>query len=104
MACALWISATAIDMRKHLVAAAVATVAFAGASAFAWDGYDYENGASVEIQKGNLVRPGRDIEIYDYNKGEYREVTVESIRRVGRSVEIEVTDNETGETRTLDMD
>lgn len=73
-------------------------------SAHAWSGYDYDSGSHVDIEKGNLVRSGRDIEIYDYSKGEYRDVTVESINRRGTNVEVEVTDNETGETRTLDMD
>ena len=31
--------------------------------ALAWDGYDYESGSYVEIESGNLVRPGEDIEI-----------------------------------------
>jgi hypothetical protein len=73
-------------------------------SAWAWDGYDYESGTSVEIDKGNLVRRGKEIEFYDYNAGEYRTGEIESIRRSGRSVEVEVLDNETGEIRTFDMD
>lgn len=72
--------------------------------AHAWSGFDYDKGAYVDIEKGNLVRSGKDIEIYDYDAGEYRDVNVESIRRIGGRVEVEVTDNETGETRTLDMD
>ena len=35
---------------------------------------------------------------------EYVDVEVQSIRRVGSKVEVEVTDNETGEDRTLEMD
>ncbi len=31
---------------------------------FAWEGYDYETGDYIEIEKGNLVRSGEDIEIY----------------------------------------
>lgn len=74
------------------------------ANAYAWDGYDYEKGAYVEIDKGNLVRSGNDIEIYDYSDGSYKDVTVESITRYGNTVEVEVTDNETGESRTIEMD
>ena len=40
----------------------------------AWDGYDYEKGAFVEIGKGNLVRSGQEIEIYDYSTSEYKDV------------------------------
>lgn len=72
-------------------------------SAFGWNGYDYENSTYVEIEKGNLVRRGREIELYDYQRG-YINVEVESIRRVGSKVEVEVTDLETGELRTLEMD
>ena len=36
----------------------------------AWDGYDYDRGSYVEIGKGNLVRPGQDIErLFDVSCG-----------------------------------
>jgi hypothetical protein len=70
----------------------------------AWDGYDYDKGCYVEIEKGNLVREGETIEIYDYGDGEYKDVDVESIDRYGSTVEIEVYDSEAGETRTLEME
>jgi len=73
-------------------------------TASAWDGYDYESGSFIEIEKGQLVRTGRDIELFDYGRGEYIDVEVTSIRRTGRNVEIEVIDNETGEERILEMD
>lgn len=73
-------------------------------NAFAWDGYDYDKGTYVEIDKGNLVRKGSDIEYYDSNAGEYRTGEVQSIERSGSSVEVEVEDSETGETRTFEMD
>ncbi len=55
----------------------------------AWDGYDYESGSNVEIDKGNLVRPGQDIEIYDYGSGEYKDVEVQSISGSGSGAEVE---------------
>lgn len=70
----------------------------------AWDGYDYDRGSYVEIEKGNLVRPGQDIEIYDYGSGEYRDVEVESITGSGSGAEVEVYDYSTGEYRTLEME
>ncbi|MCZ6804092.1 MAG: DUF5334 family protein [Proteobacteria bacterium] len=73
-------------------------------SVLAWDGYDYESGSYVEIEGGNLVRPGQDIEIYDYGTGEYRDVEVQSITGSGSGAEVEVYDYNTGEYRTLDMD
>ena len=72
--------------------------------ALAWDGYDYEAGNFVEIEKDNLVRSGRDIEIYDYNSGEFHDVHVNDIDRYGSNVELDVYDYTTGQTRTLEMD
>lgn len=99
------ISAAAIiatsAMRTLLVAAALLGTVACG---FAWDGYDSDTGDAVEIEKGNLVRSGRDIEIYDYGAGEYRDVTVERIERWGSTVEVEVYDSESGEYRTFEMD
>jgi hypothetical protein len=71
--------------------------------AFAWDGIDVETGENVEIERGNLVRSGRDIEVYNHATGEYHEVTVEDIDRRGSAVEIEVYDYETGEYRTFEF-
>jgi hypothetical protein len=70
----------------------------------AWDGYDYDNSASVEIEKGNLVRSGNDIEFYDYGDGQYHEAEVQDINRSGSQVEVEVYDHESGEHRTLTME
>ncbi|MGB0218785.1 MAG: DUF5334 family protein [Sinimarinibacterium flocculans] len=69
-----------------------------------WDGTDLESGSSVEIESGNTVRTGNDIEFYDYGAGEYREGSVESINRYGSGVEVEVYDYESGEYRVLEMD
>ena len=52
-------------------------------TAFAWDGTDSESGADVEIERGTLVRSGRNIEYFDYRAGDYKSATVESIRRYG---------------------
>jgi len=87
-------------MRKVLFVA----ILFSAVPAFAWDGYDYEKGSYVEIEKGNLVRSGEEIEIYDYGDGEYKNVEVESITGSGSGAEVEVYDHDTGEHRTLDMD
>ena len=73
-------------------------------NANAWDGYDYEKGAYVEIEEGNLVREGATIEIYDYNDGEYKDVEVESVEKFGSTVEVEVYDTESDEHRILEME
>jgi len=61
-------------------------------SALAWNGYDYDKGSYVEINKENLVREGRDIEIYDYGTGEYKDVEIQSITESGSGAEVEVYD------------
>jgi hypothetical protein len=71
---------------------------------FGWEGYDYDSGSYVEIDRGNSVRAGRDIEIYDYKDGEYKDVEVQSVKRYGNNVEVEVYDYDAGEYRTLEMD
>lgn len=73
-------------------------------SANAWDGYDSDSGTSVEIGKGNLVRPGQDIEVYDSQDGEYKDVTVESVNDGYGAVDVEVYDNDSGEYKTYRMD
>lgn len=73
-------------------------------TSYAWDGYDYDRGSYVEIEKGNLVRPGEEIEYYDYGSGEYKYGDVESIDSYGSSVEVEVYDSDSGEYRTFEMD
>jgi len=69
----------------------------------AWDGYDYDKGNFIEIEKGNLVRRGRIIEIYDYDDGQYRYVVVERIQRIPGAVVLEVFDPETGKNRIFEM-
>ena len=71
--------------------------------AFAWEGYDYDSGNHVEIEKGNLVRKGKDIEFYDYGSGQYKEGEVQSVRGRGNKVEVEVIDSQTGDLRTFEM-
>jgi hypothetical protein len=73
-------------------------------AALAWDGYDADSGADVEIEKGNLVRRGQAIEFYDHDAGEYRSGSVDSIRSYGSHVEVEITDDENGESRTFEME
>ncbi len=73
-------------------------------SVSAWDGYDYTKGNYVEIDKGNLVRQGNEIEYYDYGTGEYKYGDVESVNSYGSSVGVESYDYNTDEYRTFEMD
>lgn len=70
----------------------------------AWDGTDTNTGASVEIDRGQLVRSGETIEVYDSNEGAYKTYDIDSISRTGGTVEIEATDTNSGDSTTLEMD
>ena len=91
-------------MNKVIAATVLAAFGVATTPASAWDGEDADSGASVEIESGNLVRTGNDIEMYDYDSGEYHDMSAESIQRSGSTVELEVYDYDSGEYRTLDME
>lgn len=71
--------------------------------AHAWDGTDSATGNNVEIERGQTVRRGRDVEYFDYGSGTYKTLDVDSVQRRGGSVEVEGTDND-GNSVTLDMD
>lgn len=71
---------------------------------YGWSGYDWNNGSFIEIEKGELVKEGEDIEIFDYGEGEYKNIEVDSMDKYGNHIEIEGEDIETGEIRTFDMD
>ena len=91
-------------MRVSVVALIAAMLTIAPMSgAIAWDGVDQKTGATVEIERGELVRSGRSIDVYDSEQG-YKTYDVENIQRFGRSVEIEVTDPSTGDTKVLEME
>lgn len=85
-------------MRKLLVAAAIC-VGLAG-PAYAWSGTD-QDGARVEIDPHQTIRPGLDIEIL--LDGEMRSLAVESLRRLEGGVLIEGRD-ENGNSITLKME
>jgi hypothetical protein len=83
--------------------ATIAAVLCLATPALAWDGTDANTGSDVEIGSGNLVRPGQSIEVYDYGTGEYRNVTVDDVTSYGGTVDVDVTDDNTGESTTLEM-
>lgn len=78
-------------------------IAIPATSALAWDGTD-SDGSSVEIDQGNRVRTGDSIDYHNYDDGEDHSATVDSVTRAGSSVEVAVTDDDSSESTTLDMD
>lgn len=92
--------------RKKMNILKIATVILVISSSincYAWDGFDYDSSTFIEIEKGNLVREGSDIEFYDYSDG-YKTGTVDSITKIGSRLEIEITEDQTGSSRTFEMD
>lgn len=89
---------------KKIVLAISCCILMSPAHALAWDGFDYESGNFVEIESGNLVRSGQEIEIFDYADGKYKDVEVVGIDRFGSRVDVEVYDPERDEFRTFEMD
>lgn len=71
--------------------------------AFSWSGYDWETNSYVDIGRGNLVRRGKEIEVFDYNTGEYKNYEVERVRNKGHRTDVEVYDWDTNEYRTFEM-
>lgn len=67
---------------------------------FGWDGFDYDKGEYVEIEKGNLVRKYKDIEVYHYRDGSYHDEEVQGFY----GNELETYDYDTGEFHYYEMD
>lgn len=84
-------------MKKILILSFLLTLS---ATAFAWEGED-EDGNSVTIEKGNLVRSGETITIN--HDGEDKEVTVDSVNGTGSGATLDITD-ENGDSFEVDMD
>lgn len=76
------------------------TFIFISSFIFGWDGYDYNSGEYVEIEKGNLVRKDKDIEIYHWGDGSYHDEEVQGIH----NKELETYDYETGDYNYYEMD
>lgn len=89
-------------MKRFALVAAVLALCFAG-PVFAWDGTD-ENGNSVTIDEGNLVRVGETITYHNDADGNDHQATIDAINAGGGEVEIELTDDDTGYSHTLTMD
>ena len=67
---------------------------------FGWDGYDYNAGEYVEIEKDNLVRQYKDIEVYHWGDGEYHDEEVQGFE----GDELETYDYNTGEYNYYEME
>lgn len=78
-------------------------VFFAVKNSFAWDGYDYENNAAVEIGTGNLVREGEVITFFDWETEEEHRAEVKSVESAFNGTRLEVYDLNEEKDRVLNM-
>lgn len=67
---------------------------------FGWDGYDFDEGEYIEIEKDNLVRRHKDIEVYHYGDGSYHNEEVQGIH----NDKLETYDYDTDEFHYYEMD
>lgn len=89
-------------MKRFALVLAVLAL-FIASPVFAWDGTD-ENGNSVTIDEGNLVRVGESITYHNDADGNDHDATIDAINADGGEVEIELTDDDTGYSHTLTME
>ena len=69
-------------------------------SVYCWDGYDYDKGEYIEIEKGNLVRKHKEIEVFHYEDGCYHDEEVQGFN----DNELETYDYDTGKYHYYEMD
>lgn len=89
---------------KKITITLASFAAIMSSNIYAWEGVDNDSGSDIEIESGNLVRAGEEIEYYDHDYGEYRSADVESVESSGSGAEVEVYDHESGEYRTFEME
>ena len=76
-------------------------LSFVSTSAFAWSGYSYETGNSIEVESYDHRGIGEgDVEYYDYDSGEYRSGYLDMYPGGSGTL----TDDDTGESFEVDMD
>jgi hypothetical protein len=73
---------------------------FSCSCVYSWDGYNRDSSEFIEVEQGNLVRSGLDIEIYHWGDGAYHDEEVIDIY----DDELETYDYTTGEYHTYEMD
>jgi hypothetical protein len=94
--------------KKNLIKNSVIIVTFvsfflATNSAYAWNGYDYDNKTEIEIGPGNLVREGLVIQFYDSKDDQYHTAKISFIDEVAGGSRIQLRDLDTKKDRTFIM-
>lgn len=73
-------------------------------NAFAWAGYEETTNIAIDIPPGNLVRIGRDIDIFDFKTNSYHPCEVIFLDDIFSGTRLEVKDLETNERRIFYME
>ena len=71
---------------------------------FAWAGYEEFTNIAIDIPPGNLVREGREIDIFDFSTNKYHQAEVIFLDDIFSGTRLEVKDLETNEKRIFYME
>ena len=71
---------------------------------FAWAGYEETTNIAIDIPPGNLVRVGREVDIFDFNTNSYHPAEVIFIDDIFSGTRLEVKDLETNQRRIFYME
>ena len=73
-------------------------------ASLAWYGFDYDSKSSIDIDEGNLVRPGLVIDYYDRKIDDIKSAKVLYMESAPAGLEMKLKDIFTGEERIVFMD
>lgn len=71
---------------------------------FAWAGYEESTNIAIDIPPGNLVRIGREIDVFDFKTNKYHPCEVIFVDDIFSGTRLEVRDLETGQKRIFYME
>ncbi len=89
-------------MKKTLTI--IALIFAVPANCFAWGGYEETTNVQIDIPPGNLVRVGREINIYDFSDKKYHNVEVMFMDDIFVGTKLDVKDYETKKRRIFYME
>lgn len=91
-------------MKKIFFTLVFFTIINLSKNCLAWQGYDYENQAQIEIESGNLVKEGMVIDFFDDNLNEYRSAKVIQVNDNGHGSEVTLIELENDQERVFIME
>jgi hypothetical protein len=92
------------SLQKKIIFTAIFAVFFLISNpSLAWNGYDYDNKAEIEIGPGNLMREGLTFQFYDMKNDSYHTAKVISMDSSAGGTRIQLQDLETKKERVFMM-